>query len=74
MTEAQALRAELRRRHYERELIERERRVKTVIYGAIILLALMMLMGLAEGCVTDAELEARELAYWQNHGVAVSRW
>ena len=74
MTEAQALRYERRRRQYERERRERERKAKTVIYGTIILLVLMALMGLAEGCVTDAELEARELAYWSNRGVVVSRW
>ena len=73
MTATQELRRERRRQEAER--IERARRaVWQTIAGMIIALALCALMGLAEGGVSDTELEASEIARWEAQGVTIHRW
>lgn len=73
MTATQALR-------YERRRLEAERRerAKLAIMRAIVLIVgfivICALMGLAEGGVSDAELEAAEVARWEAQGVQIARW
>lgn len=73
MTNAQALRLERRRRE---EMLAR--RAQTAIGEAIVIMAMLLiaiaLMCVAEGGVSDAELEAREVAYWAEQGVTIQRW
>ena len=73
MTATQALR-------YERRRLEAERRerAKLAFMQAVVLiigfLVICALMGLAEGGVSDAELEAAEFARWEAQGVQIVRW
>lgn len=73
MTATQAVRME--RRRLERERIERAHQtVKQAIVIVFACLLIAALMGLAEGGISDAELEAREVSYWAGQGIQIHRW
>ena len=72
-SEQQAMRYERRRRELERERRAREN-VKRAIAALLGFILAMTVMAAAEGGVSDAELEAAEIAYWQEQGVEISRW
>ncbi len=73
MTATQAMRHERRRQEAAR--IERARQaIRQTIVGILVMLGLCILMGLAEGGVSDAELEAQEIARWEARGVTIQRW
>ena len=73
MTNSQALRLERRRR--EEMLAKRARlALHETILLILMLLVAIALMCVAEGGVSDAEIEARELAYWAEQGVTIQRW
>lgn len=72
MTASQAMRYERRRQEAER--IERARQaMKQTIIGILVMLALCILMGIAEGGVSDADLEAQEIAHWEAQGIHIVR-
>ncbi len=73
MTTTQTLRYERRRREAER--IERARQpLWQTITVILVCLMFATLMGLAEGGLSEPELEAREIALWESQGISVSRW
>ena len=73
MTTTQTLRYERRRREAER--IERARQTLwQTITVILVCLLFATLMGLAEGGLSEPELEAREIALWESQGISVSRW
>ena len=73
MTATQALRCERRRLEAER----RERAKQAFLQAVVLIVGFIVicaLMGLAEGGVSDAELEAAEVARWEAQGVSIARW
>ena len=73
MTTTQALRYERRRQEAER--IERARQTLwQTITVILVCLLFATLMGIAEGGLSEPELEAREIAFWESQGISISRW
>ena len=61
-----------------REQQERADRARQTLLDTMLLIALLLaavaLMCLAEGGVSDAELEARDIAGWASQGITIARW
>lgn len=73
MTDTRSIRLERRRRE---EQLTRMASIalKEAIMIMVMLLIAIALMCVAEGGVSDAELDAREVAFWAEQGVTIQRW
>jgi len=67
------MRYERRHREARRAARAREhfRNAIVVLLGVLLSIALM---AIAEGGVSDAELRANEIAYWESQGVTIWEW
>ena len=73
MTAQQAMRYERRRQEQLRYERAREE-VRQIILGILVVLAVVLAMALAEGGTPECELEAAEIARWEEAGVTIHGW